>query len=93
MSGRRREKWLILKDGSCELDTNRLVIIPESTCHLEQSGWLGVGSGESQARRVVMIQYSSDCRLSELEGTENPSFYDITAGRLSSMYVHTSREG
>lgn len=54
----------------------------------------GLGeNGESQTRRVVMIQYSSDCRLSGLEGTENHSFYDITAGRLSSMYVHTSREG
>ena len=36
MSGRRRERWLILKNGSCDLDINRLVIIPESTCHLEQ---------------------------------------------------------
>lgn len=35
-SGRRRERWLILKSGSCDLDINRLVIIPESTCYLEQ---------------------------------------------------------
>ena len=58
MSGRRRERWLILKNGSCDLDTNRLVIIPENTCHLEQE------ERKSQTSRMVMIKYSSDFRFS-----------------------------
>lgn len=91
-SGRRRERWLILKNGSCDLSTNRLVMIPESTCHLDQAGGEG-GRGRGQTSREVMIKHSSEFRLSFLQRTENHSFYDITARRLSSMYVCAHLQG
>lgn len=36
MSGRRRERWLILKYGSCDLDTNRLLILLDTACHWKE---------------------------------------------------------